>query len=69
MGKIILASLHEEVEADEVWIIMRSIRTHALKSNEIHVPELSPSEELLKKTLGLRKCYKWGRKAFDKSYW
>lgn len=71
---IIICSLDniQHVEADEVWIVMRSIRN--LPPGILHDPktricqELSPSLKLLNWTLQQKKMFAFTQEVFDKKY-
>lgn len=55
---------------DEVWFIVRRLKPYKQDSGIIfkHVPELSPSDELLTWTLNLKRNCKFSKKVFDEEY-
>jgi uncharacterized protein YeaO (DUF488 family) len=53
-------------EYDEVWAIVRSIKSNSHYIQ--HVPELSPSRELFKKYLSLRDMGMWNKESFERYY-
>lgn len=57
-------------EYDEVWLIVRSLKTvpYIPNTQVFHIPALSPSPELFQCYLSWRNAYKWNRDMFHKQY-
>ena len=63
--------LISKYRVDEVWCIVRSLKTMPYYGNNIpvfHVPDLSPSEELFHDYLHWRDYGMWGETKFIKEY-
>ena len=58
-----------KVKCDEVWLIVRSLKTFPQASVPVfHVPELSPSWELFTAFLNKKKAGQWNKKEFENWY-
>ena len=57
-----------EMEFDEVWYIVRSLKINLKESNAHWVPELSPSRELFYKYLDASKAGVYDNKWFSENY-
>ena len=53
---------------DEVWLIVRSLKSLPTGVNAIHVPQLSPSTDLFHRYLNWRNCGRWNKDTFLTKY-
>ena len=64
------AHIDDYKNIDEVWMIVRSLKATPQCDAPIivHVPQLSPSQELFHKYLSIKNAGNWNRETFQKEY-
>lgn len=53
---------------DEIWLVVRSLKSRPKAENVYWYPELSPSKNLFFRHLGWKKNGSWNRDKFDNEY-